>query len=82
MRRILQLNKKKIGFWMMEIMHLVVRGLVVWDLIDGQLSEGSIHAEQIVSSTSTTWTQRFIGFGNFLFLEPSGVFLHLVAPLF
>ena len=57
MRGILQLNKKRLEYWMMEIMHLVGMGLVVCDLIDGQLSEGSIHAEQIVSSTSTTWTQ-------------------------
>lgn len=51
-------------------------------LIDGQLAEGSVHAEQIVGIAGAAWSQRFVGLGTLLLLEPLSVFLELVAPLF
>lgn len=49
-------------------------------LVDGQFAECSVHSEQIVSSLWCTRSERFVGLGVLLFLEPRGVRAQFRAP--
>lgn len=51
-------------------------------LIDRQLTESSVHSEQVIGGACSAWSQSLVSLGVFLIFEVLSVFLHLVPPLF